>query len=59
MPEQMISTPGERRAAVPQARGGDEAAPPELETFSFIDVERGDPEGAEVEAAVASWDGFL
>jgi hypothetical protein len=58
MPEQMISKPGERRSAVPQARA-DESLPLEPETFSFVDVERGDPEGAEVEAAVASWDGFL
>jgi hypothetical protein len=59
MSEQMISKPGERRVAVPRARGTDEGLPPESETFSFVDVERGDPEGAEVEAAVASWDGFL
>ncbi len=55
----MSSEAGERRVAVPHARGGDQPVPPESETFSFVDVERGDPDGADLEAAVASWDGFL
>jgi hypothetical protein len=58
MPQEMITTASET-PAIPKARTADHVPYPEPESFSFADVERGDPDGAEVEAAVASWDGFL
>ena len=59
MPQQMTSTAGEAVVTVPHTRVGDQPVPPDAESFNFVDVEHGDPDGADAEAAVASWDGFL
>lgn len=39
--------------------GAEQPVPADLETFSFVDVEHGDPDGTDIDAAVASWDGFV
>ena len=47
------------RPAVPGPRSQDRSSPADSETFSFVDVEHGVLEEAELEAAAAAWDGFL
>ncbi|OLE23131.1 MAG: hypothetical protein AUG44_22900 [Actinobacteria bacterium 13_1_20CM_3_71_11] len=47
------------RPGVPGPRNQDRSSPADYETFSFVDVEHGVLEEAELEAAAAAWDGFL
>jgi hypothetical protein len=63
MPREMITTATEDphisrpHTAQPAPAEPDTVSFPD--TFSFVDIEHGDPDGTDIEAAVASWDGFL
>jgi len=50
---------GDVRPAVPPPRSKEQPPPVDPEMFSFVDIEHLEVEQAELDAAAASWDGFL
>ncbi|OLB80637.1 MAG: hypothetical protein AUI14_06025 [Actinobacteria bacterium 13_2_20CM_2_71_6] len=59
MLQQATDLAEETRPAVPQPRNNAKLPPVDAETFSFADIEHVEVEQAELDAAAASWDGFL
>jgi len=49
----------DERPAVPSPRTAEQPPPVDPELFNFADIERVAVEQAELDAAAASWDGFL
>jgi hypothetical protein len=59
MLQQATEAAGDERPAVPSPRSKEQPPPVDPEMFSFADIERLEVEQAELDAAAASWDGFL
>ena len=59
MLQQATDAAGDERPAVPAPRSKEQPLPVDPEMFNFADIEHFEVEQAELDAAAASWDGFL
>jgi hypothetical protein len=59
MLQQATEAAGDEQPAVPSPGSKEQPPPADPEMFSFADIERFEVEQAELDAAAASWDGFL
>ena len=59
MLQQATDKAGDERPAVPTPGSKEQPPPVDPERFSFADIEHLGLEQAELDAAVASWDGFI
>jgi hypothetical protein len=59
MLQQATDVAGDEQPVVPAPRSKEQPPPVDPEMFSFADIEHFEVEQAELDAAAASWDGFL
>jgi len=59
MLQQATDTAGDERSSEPPPRSKEQPPPVDPEVFTFADIEYLEVEQAELDAAAASWDGFL